>query len=93
MCYIEEDIMIYGYGDKVLNEYGLLELREVTFAASPDTLREIASFLTSMADLLEAGTFRITHRHIGSVVSDWGKRFPGKDVIVIPPPEDEKTAM
>ncbi len=60
-------------------------MREVTFIASPETLREIAKFLTSMADLVESGKFRNTHRHIGSVVTDWDKRHPGKDIIVVPP--------
>ena len=37
--------MLYGYAVKELNEEGLLELREVRFAASPEVLREIARFL------------------------------------------------
>ena len=78
--------MLYGYAVKELNEEGLLELREVRFAASPEVLREIARFLAQMAELMENGGFaRCSHRHIGSVIHGWDKRFAGKDVIVMPP--------
>jgi hypothetical protein len=63
-------------------------MKEVTFAASPQVLREIADFLASMAALMESGRFRNTHRHIGSFVSEWDKRFPQKDVIVMPPVQE-----
>ncbi len=76
--------MIYGYATKKVNEYGLLDLREVTFVATPEVLRQISFFLSGMADLLEAGEFKITHRHIGGSISDWDARFPDKDVIVMP---------
>jgi hypothetical protein len=82
--------MIYGYAARTLNEHGLLELREVSFEASPAVLRELAQFLKTSADLLDAGTFRHTHLHIGSVIRDWDRRFPGKDVIVCPPIQDSR---
>ena len=82
--------MIYGYAARELDENGLLEMKEVTFAASADVLREVADFLTEMADLMEVGGFsECSHRHIGSVVKDWDDRFPGKDVIVMPPTEPD----
>ena len=63
--------MIYGYALQKLTTKGLLEMKEVTFAASPQVLREIADFLASMAVLMESGRFRNTHRHIRSFVSEW----------------------
>lgn len=76
--------MIYGYACKKVNEYGLLEMREITIAASADVLREMAHFLGEMAEIMEAGGFsRCSHRHIGSVIKDWDERFPGKDFIVM----------
>jgi hypothetical protein len=77
--------MIYGYAAKEVNDFGLFEMKEITFVASPEVLREVAYFLNTMADLMEAGGFSNTHRHIGNTVKNWDKRFPGKDVIVIPP--------
>jgi hypothetical protein len=65
----------------------------VTFAASPEVLREVAHFLASMADKLEAGGFTNTHYHIGSAILGWDKRHPGKDVIVMPPPWDEPASV
>ena len=77
--------MIYGYAAKKVDEYGLLEMKEVTIEASAQVLREMAQFLAEMADLMDAGGFsRCSHRHIGSVIKDWDKRFPGKDLIVMP---------
>jgi hypothetical protein len=81
--------MIYGYSAKQVNEYGLMEMREVTFATSPEVLREIADFLNAMADLMEKGGFRnCSHRHIDNVVRNWRNRFPDKDVVVMPAIED-----
>jgi len=82
-------MMLYGYGCKVLNEWGLQEMKEITLAASPDELREIASFLEKAAALMESGEFRsCSHLHISSVADDWNRRFPNKDIIVTPPPEE-----
>jgi hypothetical protein len=78
--------MIYGYKLKEINEIGLLEMKEITFAAPSDVLREIARFLENMARQIDEGTLRhSSHRHIGSVIVGWDKRFPDKDIIVIPP--------
>ncbi len=81
--------MIYGYAMKKLGEDGLLEMKEITFEASADTLREIALFLTEMARFMERGGFvNCSHRHIGNTIANWDKRFPHKDIVVIPPPEE-----
>jgi hypothetical protein len=78
--------MIYGYSNKVLNDYGLMEMREVTFQAPPVVLREVAKFFLAMADLMETNGFsNCSHRHIGSVISNWDTRFPEKDIVILPP--------
>ena len=77
--------MFYGYSKKQLNEYGLQDLREVTFSASPDVLRQIADFLNESASMMEEGWFdKCSHRHIQDEVKDWDKRFPERDIIVMP---------
>ena len=82
--------MIYGYSGRVCNEHGLLEMKEITFSAPPETLREVAKFLSAMADHMEAGGFlRCDHFHIGSVIGGWDESHPGKDVLVVCPPEVE----
>ena len=79
--------MIYGYAIKKVNEYGLCEMKEITFSAPPATLREIALFLNKMASLMESGDFNEgSPEHIQDIISDWDQRFPDKDIIVIPPP-------
>lgn len=77
--------MIYGYPAKEVNEYGLLEMKEITFSASPVVLREIARFLAVSADLMDAGDFETcSHQHIQSVIPDWDRRFPESDIVVVP---------
>ncbi len=77
--------MIYGYANKKVDQYGLLELKEVTFAVEPGALRKIAGFLTSMADAMDAGQFRTDHRHIGEVDRSWSSKRMSCDIIVSPP--------
>ena len=77
--------MLYGYGMNQLNEFGLLEMKEITFAASPKVLRQIAFFLSEMAQKMEAGNFsNSSHVHIGDVIRNWNELFPQKDIIVMP---------
>ena len=48
--------MIYGYPEKVVNEeYGLLQMREISFAMSAAQLRLVATFLVRVAEELESG--------------------------------------
>ena len=83
--------MIYGYALREVNEFGLIELRELTFSASPTVLRDIAAFLTEAANLMESGHFRnCSHRHIESAIPGWDITFPEKDIVVTPPTGDEK---
>lgn len=74
--------MIYGYSKKVVNEYGLLQMREVSFAMSPTKLRVVATFLARVAEQLESGhTF--LHRHIDEVLPEW-RAVSSTDIIVVP---------
>jgi len=64
--------LIYGYPKgEPLNEYGLVEMKEVTFVLSPDSLRQVASFLNEMAAKIETKT-NLWHEHISSQIDDWG---------------------
>ena len=85
--------MFYGYSIKTVNEYGLSEMKEVTFSCSPGVLREIGQFLIAMADSMENGDFRNSHIHIGSAVKDWRKRFPDKDIVVTLPEDKMRDHM
>jgi hypothetical protein len=80
--------MIYGYSRAAVNEYGLLEMNEVTFAMDPGRLRVVGQFLIDMADEMEKGTFeKCSHRHLTSTHPDWDKLQRVADVIVSPPPK------
>ncbi|HEV3137503.1 MAG TPA: hypothetical protein VGZ26_06355, partial [Pirellulales bacterium] len=47
--------MIYGYIDRIVNEqFGLSQMREVSIAANPASVRALAAFLHDAADELEA---------------------------------------
>ncbi len=74
--------MLYGYSRRVINRYGLRELKEVTFQASPDDLRRIATFLTDAASQIEAGTAKTDHLHLSIEDAGWGKMHPEMDVVV-----------
>ena len=74
---------VFGYIKRRCNSEGLVELSQVTFQSSPDTLREIASFLLSAAAEMEAGGPTFDHRHIQDEVKGWRSRTPElPDVIV-----------
>ncbi|WP_165253748.1 Imm32 family immunity protein [Paludisphaera soli] len=74
----------YGYQKTVVDpEYGLLELREVSFDLSPDGLRRLAAFLRDCADRAEAGDLRSDHVHIEEFDRAWKRESPDLDVIVL----------
>ena len=70
---------IFGY-NKTTNESELLEMREVTFQANPETLRAIAEFLNKSADLIEEYQENFGHLHLQDEWSGWEEGCP--DVIV-----------
>lgn len=74
----------YGYQRTVVDpEYGLLELREVSFDLGPDALRRLAAFLRDCADRAEAGGLRSDHVHIEEFDREWKRASPDLDVIVL----------
>jgi hypothetical protein len=80
---------IYGYASKVVDEeYGLLELREISLEFSPEGLRSVARFLDHYADRLESGKWRGGHIHLIEFDPDWRADHPGADVIIINPDPD-----
>jgi len=74
---------VFGYVEKQHNENGLVELSEITFQASPDTLREIASFLVVAAQKAEELGSRFDHFHIQQVHKDWHAKLPERPDIVV----------
>ncbi|MBI1372199.1 MAG: hypothetical protein GC159_05485 [Phycisphaera sp.] len=55
--------MIYGYDVQVINEHGLKQMREISIEADAPTLRELAAFLGSVADEMDASTHISPHWH------------------------------
>jgi hypothetical protein len=71
--------MIYGYDSRTINEYGLKEMREISVAAPPCALRELATFLMQCADELESAASAHWHRHASASL----KRDIGCEVVVL----------
>ena len=71
----------FGYSNRVVNEYGLHELSEVTFDLPLLDLRRIAAFLLDCADAAESGKWQNSHRHIQDHDPTWSEC----DVIAIHP--------
>jgi hypothetical protein len=65
-------------------EFGLHEMREISFEVPLSELRRIVAFLVDCADRAEASEWRSNHRHIEEFASTW----PDCDVIVIHPSPD-----
>jgi hypothetical protein len=70
--------MVYGYNARAINEFGLKELREVTFATSPEVLRALADSLKEAAEELEGANSIQWHRHIPTSLS----KLLGCDVVI-----------
>lgn len=74
----------YGYKRAVVDpEYGLLELREISFDLSPAGLRRVAASLRDCADRAEAGDHHSDHVHIDEFDGRWREDHPDLDVIVL----------
>jgi uncharacterized protein (DUF433 family) len=83
--YATQEPGLYGYFDREVNEFGSVELREVTISAGPKVLRDIANFLDHAASEMESGFFeKCSHMHIDTVIQDWKESSPWKDIVVIP---------
>lgn len=84
--------MIYGAGAQKLNKYGLLEMKEVSFALNPTGLKMVAQFFQTIANEMEAGQAEPGwHRHIETYSKGWRRAYPGLDIVVLAPAE--KTLM
>ena len=64
-------------------EYGLLELREVSFDLNPADLRRLADFLRHYADRAESGDWRSGHAHIDELDHQWRRDHPDLDIVVL----------
>jgi len=75
--------VIYGYVNQIVNEqFGLAQMREVSIAATPASLRSLAEFLQAAADDLDAEPRSVLwHLHI----PDDLRQSLGCDVIVLAP--------
>jgi len=71
---------VFGYKNEVVNEYGLLEMSEITIQASPNTLRAIAKLLNESADLIEKNPEDFDHFHLQDDWKEWKEEYP--DIIV-----------
>jgi hypothetical protein len=71
--------MVYGYDSRTINEYGLKQMREISFKLPANTLRELARFLLQSADELQDATSPNWHRHSPPAL----ERDVGCDVIVL----------
>lgn len=63
-----------------LNEYGLVELKEVSLCADADTIRAIAKFLNGAADEMEMLGGNYDHVHMQDRSSAWRESWP--DIVV-----------
>lgn len=71
--------MIFGYDSKVVNEFGLKQMREVSLQIPAADLRELAKFLSKSADELELAESPSWHRHLPEAL----RQKLGCDVIVL----------
>jgi hypothetical protein len=77
--------MIYGYMEKVADEeYGLLQMRQITLAMNPLQLRLLAKFALKIAEEIESGA-PFLHRHIDESIPEWRAALEEVDVVATPP--------
>jgi hypothetical protein len=67
---------IFGYCDKVLDECGLMEMKEITFHGNPENLRRIAIFLQECAAHIEEDPGGFDHEHMSFRNPAWIDEFP-----------------
>jgi hypothetical protein len=54
----------FGYSKRKVSDQGLLELSEVTFAATPSEFRRISAFLSKCADEIDRQGANFGHSHL-----------------------------
>ena len=71
----------YGYADgQPLNEHGLLRMREVSFVANPEIVREIAAFFLHAASEMERLGDRYDHIHLQDNSAAWSEDWA--DIVI-----------
>jgi hypothetical protein len=71
----------YAYpAGEPLNEYGLLELKEVSLSADSKTVRAIAQFLMVAADEMDRMGESYDHLHMQDESDAWKEEWP--DIVV-----------
>ena len=75
---------IYGYEASDVDATQRSRLSEVTFQCSSDSLRQIAKFLLTRADEIDAGNLIDGGRHLRDLDLRWQAEHLGEDVIVVP---------
>lgn len=68
-----------------LNEYGLLELNEVSLSADSKTVRAVAQFLMAAADEMDRMGEGYEHLHMQDQSDVWKEEWP--DIVVCKPNE------
>ncbi len=79
-------MQVYGYQQRVADEeFGLLQMREITFDATAAELRAVAAFILDCAERFESRDWRSSHRHMTPAM-------PGVEIIVCQSrgPDDSK---
>jgi len=72
---------IFGYKSNDTETDGLMEMSDIAFSASPETLRSIAKFLNKSADDLEEMGDEFDHVHLMDEWSGWKEGTPDIQVI------------
>ena len=87
--------MIYGYDTKVVNEYGLRQMREISISLSPKGLRALADFLLEAANELESAKSRLeaANEPESAESRNWHRHSPssvhqevGCDIVIVREP-------
>ncbi|MBS1141282.1 MAG: hypothetical protein H6R13_2735 [Proteobacteria bacterium] len=68
-----------------LNEYGLLELNEISLSADSKTVRAVALFLMAAADEMDRMGESYGHLHMQDESDAWKEEWP--DIVVCNPNE------
>lgn len=77
---------VFGYVKKRHGKQGLVELSEITIQATPDRLREVATFLIESARGMDEHHERFGHSHIQDALKNWRADDPKRmDIIVASP--------
>jgi len=64
LYFLEADMKIYGYKEEDTDIKGLMKLKDIGIAASPDTLRAVAKFINDAANELEEMGSDFGHLHL-----------------------------